>query len=292
MRQLALLLILVNLYGCNRKGCIDGNCKDGYGTYLYSNGGIGKGIWVNAKMNGYGFQKQGKGDFENDTYEGYFVNGEYDGKGTYFFSKFDAKLLGEFKKGKPNGACTVFFGTNSSWKGTYTGVWINGYNEDFEQYLKTTKNGEQFISSAASFFDTIIYYYRYPKVNDFIKLVNSKYERDLTKEKVSFIEVVTIMDSLHNMQYNLNYSLEMIKSLKEFDTKIPLKKITYDYLNTIKVGFEKDFSNWVLLIQHNPDEDKPWMIYDYVKPFVDSVKAKGITWTQAQIDFLDRYKLR
>ncbi len=292
MRQLALFLLLFCLIGCNRKGCIDGDCNDGFGTHLYSNGGTDKGIWKDGKMNGYGYQVQGKGDFEGDIYEGYFVNGEYDGKGAYFFSKHDAKLIGHFKNGKPNGKCTVFFGTNSSWKGTFTGVWLNGYNKEFEEYVKMTKNGEQFVSSAAAFFDTIIYYYRYPKVNDFIKLASSMYDRDLSKEKVSFEEVTALMDSLHIMQYDLNYSLEMIKSFKEYDTKIPLKKATFDYLNTIKLGFEKDFSNWILVIQHNPDESKSWMIYDYMKPFVDSVKAKGKIWTVTQNNFLDSYKLR
>ena len=45
-----------------------------------------------------------------EVYEGEFKNGVYCGNGVYYFSKQDAKMVGTFLDGKPNGECTIFFG--------------------------------------------------------------------------------------------------------------------------------------------------------------------------------------
>lgn len=98
-------------------GCIEGDCVDGIGTYVYENGDVYKGAFAKDKRNGNGSftyvdgekfegdyledQRQGKGiyTFKNgDKYEGEFQNGQIHGKGSYFFQ--DGKfLLGTFEKG-------------------------------------------------------------------------------------------------------------------------------------------------------------------------------------------------
>lgn len=276
---------------CTKKGCFEGDCSNGFGTYKYSNGGTDKGIWINGKMNGYGLQIQGKGEFEGDIYEGYFVNGEYNGNGTYYFSKYDAKLIGEFKSGKPNGYCTVFFGSNSTWTGTFTGNWINGYNIEFEEYVKTTKNGEQYIFSAVDFFDTINYYYNYANIQRIIDEISKINHRDLTKEKISPNEISALVASIRITQYDMTYSLEMIKSFKEYDTTISYKKAMIEYLDCFKSGFENEFSNWILIIQHKPDKNKQMMIIQTLQPFVDRVKSQTEIWKKVRDNFKDKYNI-
>jgi len=56
-------------------GCVKGNCKNGYGEYIYKNGSIYKGNFVNYKENGYGvlmtpsFADKNKYDIKKGTFK-------------------------------------------------------------------------------------------------------------------------------------------------------------------------------------------------------------------------------
>jgi hypothetical protein len=56
-------------------GCVKGNCKNGYGEYIYKNGNIYKGNFVNYKENGYGvlmtpsFSNKNKYDIKKGTFK-------------------------------------------------------------------------------------------------------------------------------------------------------------------------------------------------------------------------------
>jgi hypothetical protein len=291
MKHIVLISIIIILFSCKKDGCIKGDCSNGFGIQKYSNGGIDKGIWENGKMNGYGIQIQGKGEFDGDIYEGFFKNGEYSGKGTYYFSKYDAKLIGEFLNGMPNGKCSVFFGSNSSWEGTFTGTWKDGYSEEFNKYVETTKDGEQYIFTAVEFFDTINYYYNHAKIQRVIDEIKTMNHLDLTKEQISQNEIAYFVDYLSTAQYNITYSMEMIKSFKEYDKSIPYKEAMIDYLDCFKSGFEKEFSNWMIFIQLEPNKDKPELINKTLQPFIDKVQSQTKNWKKIRDGFKIKYDI-
>ena len=81
----------------NTKGCVQGDCEDGWGKYVYDNGSY-DGFWKNGLKHGYGsyvWTDIGRyiGNWENDTMSGY---GEY-------FGDNGNNQYGEFKNGKLNG---------------------------------------------------------------------------------------------------------------------------------------------------------------------------------------------
>jgi len=87
----ALLLILcfspLNAFG----GCTQGDCTNGNGTYIFSNG---------------------------DKYVGHFKNGQMDGKGT-LTSHGGGKYVGEFKNGEMNGQGAYTFSDGERYEGQF-----------------------------------------------------------------------------------------------------------------------------------------------------------------------------
>ena len=291
MKRVTFIILIIILCGCNRKGCIDGNCENGYGTFLYSNGGTAKGHWSNGELDGYGVMVFGKGDSEGDIYKGNFSNGLRNGKGCYYFSKIDATLIGEFKESKIEGHCKVYFGKNSLWNGTFKGNWKNDYCKEWVDYLKITKDGEQYIEKPGAFFDSILYYNIYDDYNRFMIPLKEIYKKNLANEKISYEEISVLFDSLHMMQKKVNYSLAKIKSFREFDKEIPLKKATYDYFYTFKCGLYNEVPNLYMIIQQEPSKIKPELTSKHIQPFIDRIKVQTEIWTKTQDDFLEKYKL-
>jgi len=58
-------------------GCINGDCKNGFGVYIYNDGSIYEGEWIKKKPNGQGRMTENGGAI----YEGEFLDGEYYGFG-------------------------------------------------------------------------------------------------------------------------------------------------------------------------------------------------------------------
>ena len=143
-----LLIFLIPFVGFGQ--CVEGDCKNGKGTYKYATGpGKGDdyvGEWKNGKRNGIGtytdvsgHHYQGSctyvGEWKNDLfhgqgtyiwdvgakYVGEFKNGLFDGQGT--FARINgAKYVGEFKKGTFNGKGTYTFADGT----VNMGLWKNG----------------------------------------------------------------------------------------------------------------------------------------------------------------------
>jgi len=106
MKKLLLLLLCVPLmFSCgenkdnentekNNIGCIDGDCENGTGTFIYENGDKYEGEWKDDKRSGVGIYTFGEGEFEGDKYVGEWNNDMTNGHGTYIFGR------GEFKGDK------------------------------------------------------------------------------------------------------------------------------------------------------------------------------------------------
>ena len=98
--------------------CKYGDCKDGYGVYIYESGDYFRGFFKNsiAKMGTYTFKN-------GDVYQGNFNNeGQFEGIGTYQFKNGD-RYIGKWNKGKYNYGGSFY----NKAKNTYsTGWYVNG----------------------------------------------------------------------------------------------------------------------------------------------------------------------
>lgn len=152
-----ILLMFLNLGYSQQKGCISGDCDNGFGTWVYPTGDKYEGTWVNMKMHGHGtyFYKNGdvyKGGFKNNKLEGYatftahngdkyvgqYKNNEMEGEGAYFYK--DGKVeKGLFVKGRYKGDLDS--------KGCVSGDCMNGKGtyilDNGEKYVGAMKNGSR-----------------------------------------------------------------------------------------------------------------------------------------------------
>lgn len=132
--------ILSTTYG-NQKpgGCVSGNCQNGYGKYIYSNGtyegnfsnGQWKGKGKNTTPNGdvyegdyNGFIRSGYGVFtwaKGTKYEGNWVDGKAEGQGTYYYLD-GSRYSGNFSNYVRSGYGVYYYLDGS----VYSGYWANG----------------------------------------------------------------------------------------------------------------------------------------------------------------------
>lgn len=97
--------------------CLEGNCRNGQGTFRFANGDKYTGKWANGQPNG-----QGKYYFASrERYEGDFSYGKFEGIGTMYYPD-GAYYTGGWKKNTKNGR-----GKLVRTDGSVTeGVWENG----------------------------------------------------------------------------------------------------------------------------------------------------------------------
>jgi hypothetical protein len=152
-----IILIFGLQINAQQKGCISGDCDNGYGTWVYDNGDKYEGSWVNKKMHGAGtyYYKNGdlyKGDFRDnklegtgtftsvkgDKYTGEYVNNLAEGEGTYYYANGKVEQ-GLWLKGQYAG--------NSDKKGCVSGDCVNGKGtyifDNGEKYIGDIKNGQR-----------------------------------------------------------------------------------------------------------------------------------------------------
>ena len=94
------LLLSVNV---KAEGCIEGDCDNGTGTYIFSDGGKYSGQWKNLRQHGKGSATLATGS----TYEGDWNNGLISGKGIYTWApgtggpwkKYDGSFVNHKKHG-------------------------------------------------------------------------------------------------------------------------------------------------------------------------------------------------
>jgi hypothetical protein len=141
----------------NNKGCLKGNCQNGYGEFSYGSGAIYKGQFKNGNFSGKGTLTIPSGininhkgmNYPEGTYSGTWVEGKMNGTGKVTETDGTIKYYGNLKDSKYDGKGKYGYGDGSYlW-----GEW-NMDNTTDQTYYKNTKGcffkgkgGQQFILS-------------------------------------------------------------------------------------------------------------------------------------------------
>lgn len=113
---LFLCLFLLSFFTANAN-CLQGNCLNGKGTYLYKDKSQYTGSFLHGKPHNKGVLKNSDGSI----YEGAFENGYKHGYGTLKFASGDV-YQGNFEKGVVSGIGMITYLNGD----TYEGEWLNG----------------------------------------------------------------------------------------------------------------------------------------------------------------------
>ena len=145
LKRIALLVSIVYMTTAHANAtCISGNCFNGKGTYLYSDGSKYTGTFLQGKAHGKGtiLYRDGhyyEGDFlkgkkhgvgketfkSKDVYTGEYVNGKIEGRGRMQFYNGDV-YFGEWKNESPNGWGKYEFANGDFYEGAFAKGKLNG----------------------------------------------------------------------------------------------------------------------------------------------------------------------
>ena len=149
-------LLLFPIFSFCQEKCILGDCENGQGTKIFSDGMKYVGEWKDGKAHGQGIQTwddseskyvgewkdgkhHGKGHFIyapysylKDEYVGEFKNGKRDGKGTYTYTWPKDKYVGEWKEGKRYGQGTLIRADGIVQEGLWNNLEYLGPTKTFE----------------------------------------------------------------------------------------------------------------------------------------------------------------
>jgi hypothetical protein len=104
-------------------GCVIGNCQNGFGKYIYTNG-VYEGNFINGKWEGKGIHIAPNGD----KYEGEFLNSKRNGYGVFVWAK-GTKYEGNWIDGKVEGQGTYHYLDGSWYTGNFSNYIRTGYGE-------------------------------------------------------------------------------------------------------------------------------------------------------------------
>ena len=120
-------------YGVDKKGCISGDCQNGTGKKVFTNG-VYEGQFKNGKFHG-----KGKYNYPNkSTYDGDWQDGVKQGKGQYVWYNGDF-YIGDFYNDKKQGQGVHFWGKGNAEGDKYSGGWYEGQISGWGVF--TSKNG-------------------------------------------------------------------------------------------------------------------------------------------------------
>ena len=125
-----------------KTGCIKGDCKNGYGTFISSDGDKYVGNWKSGLMNGYGTMTFANGA----KYVGNWKSGSQNGYGTFTWSD-GRKYVGNWKDDDRNGYGTYTWSDGRKYVGNWKDDDFNGYGtytySDGRKYVGNWKSGLQ-----------------------------------------------------------------------------------------------------------------------------------------------------
>ena len=119
-----------------KTGCIKGDCKNGYGTFISSDGDKYVGNWKSGLMNGYGTMTFANGS----KYVGNWKNGSQNGYGTFTWSD-GRKYVGNWKADDRNGYGTYTYSDGRKYVGNWKDDDFNGYG------TYTYSNGDKYVGN-------------------------------------------------------------------------------------------------------------------------------------------------
>jgi hypothetical protein len=123
-----------------KTGCIKGDCKNGYGTFISSDGDKYVGNWKSGLMNGYGTMTFANGA----KYVGNWKSGSQNGYGTFTWSD-GRKYVGNWKSDDRNGYGTYTWSNGTKYVGNWKDDDFNGYGtytySDGRKYVGNWKSG-------------------------------------------------------------------------------------------------------------------------------------------------------
>jgi len=118
-----------NIFSQQKTGCLSGDCRNGKGVYLFTNGDKYEGDFVDDHLVGFGKYIDSRGNI----YTGYFKNDTFNGVGSFLRSD-GTKYIGEFKDGRRSGLGTQWYSETYKEKGK----WENDRfidNAEFEDFI-------------------------------------------------------------------------------------------------------------------------------------------------------------
>jgi hypothetical protein len=119
---LALLCLLALPDPARAERCVEGDCANGIGTYVWDNGNSYRGGWQNDRQHGFGvyeFVTTG------EHFEGEFRNGRRNGPGVQAYRSGE-RYVGDFQNGKRGGLGTFYWPDGTYYVGEFQNDWSHG----------------------------------------------------------------------------------------------------------------------------------------------------------------------
>lgn len=114
-------LFTANLVIAQETGCMEGNCADGFGKYVYTNGYIYEGNWKEGLRCGPGILNTP----DDEKYDGMWENDAFHGQGTYIWNT-GSKYTGEWKNGVRDGYGIYFYPNGDKYTGYFKNNQFHG----------------------------------------------------------------------------------------------------------------------------------------------------------------------